>query len=48
MQWGQTSAAGRSNILLKIANCMEASLEKFAVAETWENGKPVGSIPDFL
>lgn len=39
--WGQTSAAERSHILLKIADRMEANLELLAVAETWDNGKPV-------
>lgn len=39
--WGQTSATERSNILLKIADRMEANLEMLAVAETWENGKAV-------
>ncbi|MGZ4650812.1 MAG: aldehyde dehydrogenase [Kineosporiaceae bacterium] len=39
--WGQTSATERSNILLKIADRMEQNLELLAVAETWENGKPV-------
>ncbi|MGQ3684744.1 MAG: aldehyde dehydrogenase family protein [Candidatus Loosdrechtia sp.] len=40
-EWGNTSVAERSNILLKIADRMESSLEMLAVAETWENGKPV-------
>lgn len=39
--WGKTSVAERSAILLKIANRMEENLERIAVAETWENGKPV-------
>jgi aldehyde dehydrogenase len=39
--WGRTSATERSNILLKIADRMEQNLELLAVAETWENGKPV-------
>ncbi len=39
--WGATSATERSNILLKIADRMEANLEMLAIAETWENGKPV-------
>jgi aldehyde dehydrogenase len=39
--WGNTSVAERSNILLKIADTIEANLEELAVAETWENGKPV-------
>ncbi len=39
--WGRTSVAERSNILLKIADRLEANLEKIAVAETWDNGKAV-------
>src|SRR3954454_19597862 len=39
--WGRTSVTERSDILLKIADRMEANLEKLAVAESWENGKPV-------
>ncbi|MCA5892449.1 aldehyde dehydrogenase family protein [Isoptericola sp. NEAU-Y5] len=39
--WGRTSATERANILNKIADRMEAHLEEIAVAETWENGKPV-------
>ncbi|MEV4706577.1 aldehyde dehydrogenase [Actinoplanes sp. NPDC049316] len=39
--WGRTSAAERANILNKIADRMEANLEKLAVAEAWENGKAV-------
>ena len=39
--WGATSPAQRANILNKIADRMEANLEMLAVAETWENGKPV-------
>ncbi|WP_107839099.1 aldehyde dehydrogenase [Metasolibacillus meyeri] len=39
--WGSTSATERSNILLKIADRIEANLEMLAVAETWENGKAV-------
>jgi len=39
--WGKTSVTERSNILLKIADRIEANLEKLAVAETWDNGKAV-------
>ncbi|WP_250035528.1 aldehyde dehydrogenase [Paractinoplanes maris] len=39
--WGRTSTAERANILNKIADRMEQNLEKLAVAECWENGKPV-------
>lgn len=40
-QWGNTSSAERSNVLFRIADRIEANLEKIAVAETWDNGKPV-------
>jgi aldehyde dehydrogenase len=39
--WGKTAPAERSAVLLKIADRMEQNLEKLAVAEAWENGKPV-------
>ncbi|MBA6340328.1 aldehyde dehydrogenase [Colwellia sp. MB02u-10] len=39
--WGKTSVQERSNILLKIADRIEENLELIAVAETWDNGKPV-------
>src|SRR5258708_5216175 len=39
--WGRTSVGERANILNKIADRMEANLERLAVAEAWENGKPV-------
>jgi aldehyde dehydrogenase len=39
--WGRTSAADRAAVLLKIADAMERNLETLAVAETWDNGKPV-------
>lgn len=39
--WGKTSPMERSNVLLKIADRLEENLELLAVAETWENGKPV-------
>ncbi len=39
--YGKTSPAERAALLLKIADTLEANLEKIAVAETWENGKPV-------
>ena len=40
-KWGATSVTERSNILLKIADVMEANLELLAVAETYDNGKGV-------
>lgn len=39
--WGKTSAAERSNILLKIADRIEENLDLIATAETWDNGKPI-------
>ncbi|RMI28039.1 aldehyde dehydrogenase [Nocardia stercoris] len=39
--WGATPVAERADILNKIADRIEANLEALAVAETWENGKPV-------
>ncbi|MFE3187695.1 aldehyde dehydrogenase [Nocardia sp. NPDC059240] len=39
--WGATAVTDRANILNKIADRIEANLEQLAVAETWENGKPV-------
>ncbi|MFV0382820.1 aldehyde dehydrogenase [Paracoccus sp. (in: a-proteobacteria)] len=39
--WGQTPPAERSNMLLQIADRMAANLERLAVAETWDNGKPI-------
>ncbi|NTX57018.1 aldehyde dehydrogenase [Myxococcus sp. CA039A] len=41
VSWGRTSPTARSNILLKIADRMEQNLEMLAVAEAWDNGKPV-------
>src|ERR1700752_2786511 len=39
--WGKTSPAERAVILNKIADRIEANLESIAVAESWDNGKPV-------
>lgn len=39
--WGRTSPAERAVILNKIADRMEVNLEMLAVAETWDNGKPI-------
>lgn len=39
--WGRTTVSARAEVLNKIADRMEAHLEELAVAETWENGKPV-------
>ena len=40
-KWGKTSVTERSNLLLKIADRMEANLETLAIAETLDNGKPI-------
>ncbi|MEQ8273065.1 MAG: aldehyde dehydrogenase family protein [Deltaproteobacteria bacterium] len=39
--WGKTSVTERANILEKIAQRIEDNLEALAIAETWDNGKPV-------
>ncbi|MGO1318175.1 MAG: aldehyde dehydrogenase family protein, partial [Cellulomonadaceae bacterium] len=39
--WGKKSATERAAVLNKIADVIEANLEKLAVAETWDNGKPI-------
>jgi len=39
--WSKTSVKERSNLLFRIADRIEENLEKLAVAETWDNGKPV-------
>ncbi|HEA28755.1 MAG TPA: aldehyde dehydrogenase [Leeuwenhoekiella sp.] len=40
-EWNNSSAASRSNLLLKIADVMENNLEALARAETWDNGKAI-------
>jgi aldehyde dehydrogenase len=39
--WGQTTGAERAAVLEKIADAIDANREMLAIAETWENGKPV-------
>ena len=39
--WGSTSTTERANILLKLADAIEANLENIAIAETYDNGKPI-------
>ncbi len=39
--WGNTSATERSNLLLKVADIIEANLEELALVETCDNGKPI-------
>ncbi len=40
-EWGKRSPADRAAVLNRIADAMEANLEMLAVAESYENGKPV-------
>lgn len=39
--WGKTSVAERARMLNRIADRIEENLEMLAVAESWDNGKPV-------
>ena len=39
--WGKTSPAYRAMLLCNIADRIEQNLEKLAVAETWDCGKPI-------
>jgi aldehyde dehydrogenase len=39
--WGETSTTDRAQVLNAIADALEHNLEMLAVAESWENGKPV-------
>ncbi|MCA1458000.1 aldehyde dehydrogenase family protein [Bradyrhizobium sp. BRP22] len=39
--WGRHSVVERANILNRIADRMEENLERLAIAETWDNGKPI-------
>ena len=39
--WGQASATERAVVLNGIADVIEKNMEMLAVAESWENGKPV-------
>jgi aldehyde dehydrogenase len=40
-RWGATSTTERARVLNKIADAIEDNLEMLAVAESYENGKPV-------
>ena len=40
-EWGETSTTERSRVLNRIADAIEEHLELLAVAESWDNGKPV-------
>src|SRR5205823_1558087 len=39
--WGKAPVGERAQVLNRIADRMEANLEMLAVAESWDNGKPV-------
>src|SRR6478735_6927952 len=39
--WGKTSAADRALVLNRIADRLQENLEPLAIAETWDNGKPI-------
>jgi aldehyde dehydrogenase len=39
--WGEASTAERSKVLNAVADALDENLEMLAVAESWENGKPV-------
>jgi len=39
--WGEASTTERSQVLNAVADAIEENLEMLAVAESWENGKPV-------
>ena len=39
--WGRTSVTERAMMLLRIADIMEENLDALALAETWDNGKPI-------
>jgi aldehyde dehydrogenase len=39
--WGEASSTERSKVLNAVADAIEENLEMLAVAESWENGKPV-------
>jgi aldehyde dehydrogenase len=39
--WGRTPAAERALALLRIADRMEENLDRLALAECWDNGKPI-------
>ena len=40
-EWNKSAVTERSNLLLKIADTIEANLDRIAHAETWDNGKPI-------
>ena len=48
--WGRTSPIERQNVLLKIADIIDANLDHLALVETLDNGKPIREtkLPIFL
>jgi aldehyde dehydrogenase len=40
-EWARQSPAARAAVLNAVADAMEANLEVLAIAESWDNGKPV-------
>ena len=40
-KWGKTNPADRARVLHKIADRIEENLDRLAIAETWDNGKPI-------
>ncbi|WOD42366.1 aldehyde dehydrogenase [Hwangdonia lutea] len=40
--WSQTTLEERSRILIKISELLESSIQRFAEAESKDNGKPIG------
>ncbi len=41
ISWGETPAQTRSNLMLRLADLMEREVEKLALAESIDNGKPL-------
>jgi len=39
--WGATSTTDRARVLLRIADAIEENLEMLAIAESYDNGKPI-------
>jgi aldehyde dehydrogenase len=40
-KWGETSTTERAAVLNEVADAIEENLQSLAVAESWDNGKPV-------
>ena len=41
IRWGETPAQTRANLMMKLADLMERDVEKLALAESIDNGKPL-------